>query len=307
MLLALAIALTGCAPLIPEDAEEVRVYATFYPIYALSDAVMAGAPNLSLHCLVQPQDGCLRSYRLSDWDLRLLSSARAVIMGGRGLESFESALFGYGESGPAMAAALYNLELYNASTSHDSDAEESHLNGVNPHLYLSVDGAKRMIESIAASMLALDPGYADLYAQNVEKALERLDALWAEMQADVGDVDGTPVILMNEALIYVARDYGLKVVDWIDREPGTAMYDDELDRCVARLQATDAKVILIEKQAPQGFVKALEAAGFAVARIDILSTHREGEGFEGYLEAQRDNAAALRAALSASAGQEETD
>lgn len=290
--------LSGCAPVIPEGAEEVPVYATFYPIYALSDAVMEGAPGLELHCLVQPQDGCFRGYRLSEWDMRLLGSARAIVMGGRGLESFEGTLFGLGEDGPALCAALYNLELYNASTSHGGE-EGSHLEGANPHLYMSVEGAGLMIESIAASMLELDPEYADIYARNVERAEAKLDALRTEMRETVGDVEGRPVILMNEALIYTARDFGLTVADWVDRESGTAIYDDELSGCIERLKATDARVVLIEKQAPQGFVSALEDAGFAVARIDILSTHREGDGFEGYVQAQRDNAAALRAAFDA--------
>ncbi len=303
---ALLAAMTGCAPLVPESAEEVTVYATFYPIYALTDAVTAGVPNLSLHCLIQPQDDCLRAYQLSDWDRRLLSTARAVIMGGRGLESFESIVFGYGNDGPAVSAVLYSLELYNASTSHDGESAESHLNGPNPHLYMSVEGAKRIVESIAASMLELDPDYADLYAQNAEQTAERLDGLRAEMQAAVGDIAGTPVILMNEALIYVARDFGLTVADRYDREPGTSLYDVELSKCLARLRSTEARVVLVEKQAPQNLVKALKDAGFSVARLDILSTRRESEGFEGYLQAQRENAAALRAALIARSGQEET-
>ena len=307
ILIAAALTLTGCQPLIPADTEEVAVYATFYPIYALSSAVMEGIPNLSLRCLIQPQDGCLRSYKLSDWDMRLLSSARAVIMGGRGLESFEGTLFGIGEAGPAMVAALYNLELYNASTSHESDEGASHLSGSNPHLYMSPDGAKQMIESIAASMLELDPEFSDAYAQNVARAEARLDDLWAQMQAVAGDVAGNPVVLMNEALIYVVQDYGLKIADWVDRESGSALYDDALSKCIDRLKGTEARVILIERQAPQSFVAALEDAGFAVARIDILSTHRENEGFDGYLQAQLENAGALRNAFDAAAGAEQED
>ena len=84
--IAAMLALSACAPLVPEEASEISVYATFYPLYALTDALMDGVPNASLHCLVQPQDGCLRSYTLSDWDAALLaSSADAVIAGGRGL------------------------------------------------------------------------------------------------------------------------------------------------------------------------------------------------------------------------------
>ena len=89
-----AAALTGCGPLVTDETETLSVYATFWPVYVLTEAVARGVPDVELRCLVQPQDGCLRAYQLSDWDDALLSSgANAVIMGGRGLESFESTLF----------------------------------------------------------------------------------------------------------------------------------------------------------------------------------------------------------------------
>ena len=277
--------------------ESPSVYATVYPIYALADAVLRDIPNVQLRCLVQPQDGCLRSYALSDWDLALIRSANAVIAGGRGLESFESTLFGLGESGPAVSAVLYNLPLYNASQSHTGGDSESHLEGPNPHLYMSVGGAGQIVESIAASMQAMDPDYADSYAENAAAAMDRLNALAEELQAENEALRGKPVILMNEALIYVAQDYGLTVAEWIDRESGIAYYDDELAKCLEKLKSSGAGVILIERQAPTGFVRALEAAGYTVARIDILSTHREDAGFDTYIKVQRDNAAAIRAAF----------
>ena len=302
-LLLVALLLSGCAPVIPEYAQSVSVYATFYPIYALTDAIVSGVPNIRLNCLVQPQDGCLRNYQLSDWDVSLIASSKAVIMGGRGLEAFESTLFGMGDDGPAVSAVLYNLELYNPSTSHDNSAE-SHIEGPNPHLYMSLDGAGAILESICAAMLTLDPDYAGLYTDNLTAATEKLTQLKKKAQAIVGGVSDRPVALMNEALIYVAQDYGLKVAEWIDRESGESMDADALARCIARLEGSGAKVILIERQAPGQLVDALEAAGFSVARIDTLATHRETDGFETYIRVQEANARAIREAFDRSSAEE---
>lgn len=296
--LAVAALLAGCGRLVPEK-DSISVYATFYPIYALTDAVMADVPDAELHCLVQPQDGCLRSYALSDWDISLLASgADAVIAGGRGLESFEQTLFSWGEEGPAVSAVLYNLELYNQGEGVGGDSEaESHLTGANPHLYMSIEGAKEIVESISASMISLDPQYSDTYIQNAEAASGQLDALLKENRELLSDYSGAGVALMNEGLIYVAQDYGFAVASWIDRESGASMGDNELADCLNRLSEAEVQVILIEKQAPQALVEALEAAGYAVARIDVLSTHREGEGFDRYIEIQRENAQAIREAF----------
>ena len=301
------LALAGCAPLISEDGRMLSVYASFYPIYALTDALLDGIPDISLHCMAQPQDGCLRAYQLSDWDARLLASADAVIIGGRGLEAFEGTLFGWGEGGPAVAAVLYNLELYNRSASHTTD-EGSHLEGANPHLYMSIEGARRMVEAIAAALMTLDPAYADRYAQNESAALERLDALSAQAEALTAGLAGQPVILMNEALIYPARDCGLTAAAWIDRESGDAMDGSVLEECLETLNESGAKVVLIERQAPAALVESLKAAGYAVARIDVFSTHREGERFDTYLERQLENARAISEAYTQlKAEREESD
>ena len=297
LILALIAALTGCQRLVEPEKQSISVYATFWPVYALTDAVMADVPDATLKLLVQPQDGCLRSYQLSDWDAALLTAdADAVILGGRGLESFENLLFAWGETGPAVSAVLYNLELYNQDDRADGEAE-SHLRGANPHLYLSLNGAKQMLESISASMLSLDPQYAEIYAKNAQSAGERLDSLLEDNRALLEDCESGSVVLMNEALIYVARDYGLKVVEWIDRESGDNLVDNELSTCLERLAATDARVILIENQAPQPLVEALEAAGYAVARLDVLSDRRADEGFSDYLVIQAANAHAVKVAF----------
>lgn len=292
LILVIIAVLTGCKRLVKPENESISVYASFWPVYALTDAVMADVPDAALRLLAQPQDGCLRNYQLSDWDAAILAGADAVVMGGRGLESFETMLFSLGDEGPAVSAVLYNLELYNQDQKADGESE-SHLDGANPHLYMSLEGAKQMIDSISASMQSLDPGYTEKYVQNAESAGERLEGLLEENRALLTDCKGQKVILMNEALIYAARDYDLEVAEWIDRESGTGMSDNELDACLERLDGADAMVILIEKQAPQALTEALEAAGYAVARLDVFSAHREGEGFDIYLEQQSANARAI--------------
>lgn len=307
LVIAVALLASGCRPLV-EEADRISVYATFYPIYALADAVMREVPDAELHCLVQPQDGCLRNYALSDWDIALLNAgADAVLMGGRGLEGFESTLFGWGEDGPAMSALLYNLELYNQGQVHADPEAESHLKGANPHLYMSIDGAKQIVESASASMVSLDPQYSKLYAANTEAALARLDALLEENRALLTDCAGARVALLNETLIYVVQDYGLEVAAWIDRESGAVPGDNELAAWLEQLSGAEIGVVLIERQAPQALIEALEAAGYAVARLDVMSTHREGEGFDQYIEIQRGNAQALRDAFDRAQAMEEAD
>ena len=293
--------LTGCTKQKAQLAERddlLDVYASFYPIYAIADMICGDVSNVRLNCLVQPQDGCLRSYALSDWDRALLAnSADALLIGGRGLESFESMLYTLGENGPAVSGLLYNMELREFETAFDD--EESHWTGENPHIYMHTDGAICIAEHVAGSMSMLDPGNSEKYAANLETAKEKLMTLQAEIHGGKASIEGENVIVMNEALLYAAEEFGLKVEKCIERESGEALYDHSLDACIMELKGCEARVILIEKQAPEAFCRALEDAGYDLIYLDVLSTHRADDGYEGYLEALRQNANAINAAFAA--------
>lgn len=298
--LALSVALlTGCQPLVEEEAvPHQTVYASFYPIYALSELLLQDVPEMELHVLIQPQDGCLRSYQLSDWDLyQLAYNADAVIIGGRGLEQFEDTLEALGETGPAVVKIFQNLTLENnGATASDEDA--SHLADANPHLYLSARALPDILENLCAYMMALDPAFAELYEANLETALARADALIAEYDEAMAHMDAKiPVALLNEALIYPANDLGLNVACRIDRESGVTLSGSEWESALTEMQAAGVQAVLIEQQAPDAQIRLLEEAGFRVIRLNILSTGREEQGSDGYFSAMTANLKAIQEML----------
>ena len=292
------LSLLACCGAKPEqDApEELSVYATFYPIYAISAMITEGVPDLRLNCLVQPQDGCLRGYMLSDWDAALLGSADAVIAGGRGLERFEAGLQALGEEELAVMEVLYNMELTTLEAENSDPDRESHWLDANPHIYMSLDGAVEIAGRVAQSMALLDPRYEEKYLENLERAERRLEELKEEIAAETGTLSGERVAVLNEALVYAAQEYGLEIALAWDRESGESMDTSTLEALLAAMDEADVRVVLIEKQAPQSLLEALEHAGIGVAALDVLSTRRANEGYEGYFTAQRANAAAVRAA-----------
>ena len=289
-----AVFLCGCSPIVTELPETLSVYASFYPIYALTDMISRDVPDLDLHCLVQPQDSCLRSYSLSDWDLYLLGySANVLLIGGRGLESFEASVSGSRDL--ALSKVLTGIELY-SDTDRISD-EESHFSGENPHIYMSVDGGMRILENVAAAMSVMDARYADMYEANLRKALLDMENLKHQIEELTSDIAGKKVILMNEALIYAAQDYGLEIDATYERESGETRYSNEIKDCLSALSKSEAQVVLIEHQAPESLVIALERAGYSVAKLNVMSTMGESDGYNGYLSALHDNAAAVQSAF----------
>ena len=297
LLAALALTMSACAPLVGEAPQESQIYATFYPFYALTALLTEDIEGLRLSCLVQPQDGCLRDYALSDWDLYLLSGADLVIAGGRGLESFESTLQSLGASGPVVALTLYNTELYGQNEEAADGEENDHFTGANPHLYMSIDGAKYILEGAASALAELYPQHAETVFSNMQAGEERLDALGTQMRATAANAEGGRVIVMNEALVYIAEELGLEIAGFYARESGQPLYEGDVDDCLEQLSSMDARVVLVEKQAPPSLTEALEEAGYIVARLDVFSTGRADMGAEGYFAAQEENARAVAEAF----------
>jgi len=290
--------LGGCAPDMEAIKEQDQIYASFFPIYALAGMIIEDIPDISLKCLVQPQDDCMRLYDLSDWDASVLAyDADVVIIGGMGLESFESALYTFGDVGPAIISAMYGLNLFNSDGSSSIDGNTGHLADPNPYLYMSVPGARRMINVIAPALAALYPEHAAEISSGLEETDNELAILEAETSEICVNAKGGKVIIMNEALIYVALDYGLSVEYRYDRESGTTLYGASLDEALTHFAATDAEVILIEKQAPAELTRALKEAGYTVVLIDTMNSYPSGAAPDLYMDIQRDNARAVAEAF----------
>lgn len=291
-LLLAACMLGSCVHIEMPEPEPQTVYASFYPIYALAEGVCRDVPNLSLYCLTQPQDGCIRSYSLSNWDAALLDGADLLILGGRGLESFESA-FSSGEM--AVLTAMENMVLIGAD--EESTDESSHFVGPNPWLFLSVSGARNIAAVLAAGMAELDPDYAHIYARNLEWMQQELDALSAEILQQTQDINWPGAILLQEGLCYFVQEMGMDAYIEIEREAGTDLSDNEFAEALAQMEQSGFSLVLLERQAPQGLVEAIEAQGYTVCLIDILTDHVPADGFDGYLAAMRNNVAALLSAV----------
>ena len=75
------------------------------------------------------------------------------------------------------------------------------------------------------------------------------------------------------------------------------MSDQAVDEAVSTIKEAGVKIALIETQAPDRLVRALEDKGLAVARIDTLTAHTEAD-FGVYARVMRANAQAFLSAAS---------
>lgn len=269
--------------------------ASFYPFYAIALNALDGIPEASLTILTQPRDDCPRAYELSEWDAAMTGSADALILGGRGFEGFEELLIR--ASGSRYVLVLMEDMALIRDGIPGGGEGESHFAGENPWAFLSTRGAEGIAEALAVRLAILDPANAERYAENKAAFQRELMRLRAEIEAILAPVRGEPVALMHEGLEYFAEEWGLNAVATIRREPGTHFEDAELAEAVGALRAAGARAVLIERQAPMRLRHDLERAGFAVVRIDTLTTGAMDGNRGAYAEAMLRNAEELARAL----------
>lgn len=290
--------LTGCHPLMEgEDALQTKyVTATFYPLYSLAVNIVKDVPALSLSCLTQPQDGCIRSYELSDWDYSTLLAQDAVIFGGRGLESFEGTIAQLTE-GPILLSALEGAHLRSEDSGDSDDENTAHFVGENPWTFMSVAGAMEISIAVAGDMAVIDETFAEKYHENLTEYLARLEALIGRMSDLIAKAPYRKVAVLHEGLTYFAEQFSLPIACVYPREPGSDLVDNDLEALLETLAESGAEAVLLEKQAPDALVKALEEAGYPVARLDTLTAHMADGDTGTYERVMLENAEAAREAL----------
>jgi len=290
----LALNLAGCHRVMDEyepEKTEYRFAASCYPMYALSLMVVQGAPGLILTCLTQPQTGCLRSYQISEWDAIQAADYDGIILGGRGLESYESTLLAW-EDGPILLCAMEGLTLRNQGVTAENE-NTGHFEMEDPWLFMSPEGAAQMLQNIAVSMQIIDPDYGDMYAANLAAAQEELSQLGERMRAQMENVDLGNVAILHEGLFYFAEFMGVEWVCTYAREPGEDVTDNMLVSLLEKLEKAQVDTVLMEREAPVALVRNLEEAGYHVYLIDTLSSHQADGDAQAYARIMAENAERL--------------
>ena len=83
----------------------------------------------------------------------------------------------------------------------------------DPHLWMDVSLWKQVAQATADALTALDPTHAEVYAQNAEAYLQRLDALDAYVRQRVAELPEERRVLVtaHDAFNYFGRAYGFEV------------------------------------------------------------------------------------------------
>lgn len=287
------------------------VLTSFQPLYSFTAKILQGSPNLEVFNLAPrqlgPHDFSVEDPAYAERNTRMARRAVAVVtLRSLGLASNFDRLYPWCrtqnirivEIDPAVTwdPSVPKLPLIDdpSDTRHGKErpAGEPVL---NPHVWLGLNHAVRLVDRIRQDITALDPANSELYSRNTLAFQRELLALRMEYERNFAGIDNPVVATLTEGFPYLTADFAINVADYI-LEPRDAQEVRD------RIRAAGVKVVLAEEQPTEDMARAVKQAG---ARVVVLSTLEEGWGHgqelepDGYLKGMRDNLSRLYAAFKA--------
>ncbi|MFH1121065.1 MAG: zinc ABC transporter substrate-binding protein [Bacteroidota bacterium] len=150
------------------------------------------------------------------------------------------------ESNPGML--IFNTSEGYELMSGEIHKHEGHVHevGTDPHIWLSVSGARSQANNIVKALAEIDPENTIFYQENHERFLASLDSLDREIRSILTPVNEASFMIYHPSLGYFARDYNLTqiAIEQEGKEPSPAHLKELID--IARQKKIN--VIFISSQ-----------------------------------------------------------
>jgi ABC-type Zn uptake system ZnuABC Zn-binding protein ZnuA len=235
-----AAALSGCSEV--EDPwrgkpERPRVVVSFPPLASFARKV--AGDHAGVVCLAVEQG--VHHYQPRVTDAIVLQKADVLFANGLGLDDAFTEKVRINGAGPNLHYVKIGDRLLEQQQLHADD---------DPHIWLGVTKAKKMVQVISKELQEIDPDHAADYEKNTADYLKELDELLAYGRADeqLGSVKNRKLVSFHESLKYFAEDFSLDVVGYIEIQPDVAPTAAHLGKLVELCQKEKVHVIAVEPQ-----------------------------------------------------------
>lgn len=218
-------------------------------------------------------------YEPTPQDIAAVAEARLIVANGAGLESFLERLIANAGGKRPIVEASRGLASRTAREGEAAEGEGPSRGAAtepDPHFWLDPTLAVKYVENIRDAVIALDPSNAELYRQNSQTYIAKLEELdrWIARQVASVPAGERRLVTNHESLGYFADRYGFRIVGTIipsvsaDAEPSAR----QLARLVDGLRAARAKAVFLETGSnPKLARQVAEEAGIRV--VTELYTH----------------------------------
>jgi ABC-type Zn uptake system ZnuABC Zn-binding protein ZnuA len=242
----------------------------------LADFVrQVGGERMTVDALV-PRGGEVHTFDPRPSDARRVAAADLVVTNGLGLDAWLAQLAAEAGAGGVPQVALgENLEGvgYLAPSQPGDEGSSPPGEGVNPHLWMNVEYARRYVGRIVEALSAANPDGAATYRANggrYDAALGELDS-WVRQRIGTIPQAQRRVVSLHDAFPYFAAAYGIEIVGVVVESPGQDPSAAEVAALIDVIRASHVRAMWSEVQFSPELAERIAHEGGATVVSDLYT------------------------------------
>jgi ABC-type Zn uptake system ZnuABC Zn-binding protein ZnuA len=279
----------------PPQPASRKVAATIFPLYDLVRQVAGPAVEV---ILLVPPGTSEHTFTVKPGTIRAITGCTAIFAIGHGLDDWVARLAR--EAGvPRTIVVDTGIPLrhgYSEPHSHgQAGSRTTSQNAVDPHYWLAIPHAMRMVQNIADTLAQLDPSAQADYQQRAVAYREQLHSADGEIRRLLMDLPRRDIATFHRAFDYFAEAYGLHVVAVFEPVPGKEPGPRYVEAFQRQVRAHKLRTVFIEPQLSEAALRGLtQDLGITLRQLDPLGG---AQGVESYIAMMQFNATQIAAAL----------
>lgn len=240
--------------------EKTRIVTSFYPVYIMTLNITDGAKDVEVLNMAEKLTGCIHEYSLTTADLKKFEDADIFIQNGAGLENFTQKILDSYKSIKVISAAE---DVKNFIVEEEDGEEES-----NSHIWLSIENYISETNKIADKLCELDSKNAEVYKENREKYVAKLNDLKSKFDT-LKNVKGMKAVCVDEALPYLLKEVGIEAeMVETDHEHSTVSAE-EMKELIDKMKSENIKSIFIQNTSESKMAQSLsDETGAKIYKIN---------------------------------------
>jgi zinc transport system substrate-binding protein len=285
--------------------ERLRVVANFYP---LAEALQRVGGDLVQVTNLTPPGAEPHDIEVTSDDVDAIQDADLVVYLGGGFQPGVEKV-AEDRSGPTLdigtavtleAGDHAAIEAEEGEHADESAAEHDDHGDVDPHFWLDPTLMRAAVDAIEGELAGLSPAAASTFAANAAAYDAELTALDAEFEAGLTGCARRQIVTAHAAFFYLAHRYGLEQLPITGLSPESEPDPQRLDELADLVEREGVTTIFSETLVSADVAETLaRETGATTAVLNPLEglTEEQIAAGETYVSVQRENLAALQAAL----------
>lgn len=285
LIIALLFLFTGCGQVKENKDENLDIITSSYATYIFTKNITKDIPNISVANMSDNHEGCLHDYHLETRDMKRIEDSDILVINGAGFESFLEKV--YEDKDLVVIDSSENIELLTDKFSDDP----------NEHTWLSITNAISQVEKIGNELIKIDSENESKYFENMTKYVEKLKSLRNELRETLYDAkQEIRIVTTHDAFPYFAEDFGIDIVDVIEREEGESPTQKEMGTIIENIKDSGVIGIFMEPNYSEKLATTIAKEGNV--KVYVLDSITSGEGnLDDYENKMRENINVLKESM----------